>query len=70
MAQGTGETGREVWVTVLNADGTLRWAKSVSDDLTLINPERCDVGIDVLGRVVVVYDDTVSTGGAARQVHP
>lgn len=69
VATGTdGDGKKHVWVTVLNADGTLRWSKTVSDDLELINPGRCDVGIDSLGRVAVVYDDASGTGGNARIV--
>ena len=56
----------EVLVAVLNANGTLRWSRSVSDDLTLAAPGRCDVGIDALGRVAVVYDDAAGTGGNAK----
>lgn len=64
VATGTdGEGKRQVWVTVLNADGTLRWSKSVSDDLTLNGPSRCDVAIDSLGRVAVVYADSVASAG-------
>jgi hypothetical protein len=58
----------QVWVTVLNASGTLRWSKAVSDDLELIGPGRCDVGIDALGRVAVVYEDASGTGGNAKIV--
>lgn len=55
-----------VWLTVLNANGTLRWSKTVADDMELLSPGRCDVGIDSLGRVAVVFDDTAGTGGNAR----
>ncbi len=55
-------------VTVLNADGTIRWKRSVSDDLTLNGPGRGDVAIDSLGRVAVAFDDTVATGGFARGI--
>lgn len=66
VAAGTDDEGnRKVWVTVLNADGTLRWSRSVADDLELINPGRCDVGIDSLGRVAVVFADASGTGGNA-----
>lgn len=61
-----GDGKNHVWVTVLNADGSLRWTKTVSDDLELLGPGRCDVGIDSLGRVAVVYDDAAGTGGNAR----
>lgn len=55
-----------VWLTVLNANGTLRWSRTVADDMELLAPGRCDVGIDSLGRVAVVFDDTAGTGGNAR----
>ncbi len=57
-----------VLVTVLNANGTVRWSRSVFDDLTLNGPGRGDVAIDALGRVAVAFDDTVATGGFARGV--
>ena len=67
VAAGKDADGKNVvWVTVLNANGTLRWSKSVSDDIELLGPGRCDVGIDSLGRVAVVYDDQSGTGGNAR----
>lgn len=69
VAAGTGEEGvPQVWVAVLNADGTLRWSRNVSDDIELTKTGSCDVGIDAAGRVVVVYDDTAGTGGNASLV--
>ncbi len=69
VGTGTDAEGKKlVYVTVLNADGTLRWAKNIADDVTLNGPGRCDVGIDSLGRVAVVYDDNSPTGGAAKIV--
>lgn len=69
VAVGKDDEGKNhVWVTVLNANGTLRWSKSVSDDLELFGPGRCDVAIDALGRVAVVYDDASGTGGNAKIV--
>lgn len=62
------EGKKVVFVTVLNANGTVRWAKNVAGDVTLNGPGRCDVGIDSLGRVAVVYDDNSPTGGAAKIV--
>lgn len=55
-------------VTVLNANGTVRWSRSVSDDLTLLGPGRGDVAIDALGRVAVAFDDASATGGNARNI--
>ncbi len=69
VAIGTdGEAKPHVWVSVINTNGTVRWSKSVSDDLELVGPGRCDVAIDALGRVAVVYDDAAGTGGNARIV--
>ncbi len=62
------EGKRRVFVTVLNANGTLRWAKVVSDDLNLVGGSRVDAAIDSLGRVAVAFDDQAGTGGAARLV--
>ncbi|HAB17032.1 MAG TPA: hypothetical protein DCE44_11340, partial [Verrucomicrobiales bacterium] len=61
-----GEGAPEVWVTVLNADGSLRWAKAVNDDIELSAPGgSCDVGIDSSGRVVVVYAGVVGENASA-----
>ncbi len=61
-----GEGIARVWVSVINTNGTVRWSKEVSEDLELVNPGRCDVAIDALGRVAVVYDDAAGTGGNAK----
>jgi hypothetical protein len=66
---GTDDQGNPaVWLTVLNADGTLRYSRSVADDLTLTKIGRVDCAIDASGRVIVVFDDTSATGGAAPLV--
>jgi hypothetical protein len=53
---GTDEQGAlQVWVTVLNAIGTVRYSKAVADDLTLTKVERTDAAIDAAGRVFVVF---------------
>ncbi|MBI2926530.1 MAG: hypothetical protein HYY24_12615 [Verrucomicrobia bacterium] len=70
---GTDEAGaKAVWVTVLNADGTLRYTRSVADDLTgdvaLTNADRVDAAIDSSGRVLAVFDDAGPTAGVARIV--
>ena len=43
------------WVTVLNTNGTVRWSRDVSDDLTLGAADRGDAAIDEFGQVIVVY---------------
>ena len=65
VAIGKDEAGKNhVWLTVLNANGTLRWSKTVADDMELLAPGRCDVGMDSLGRVAVVFDDTAGAVGS------
>lgn len=48
-------SGASVWVTVLNTNGTVRYSKSVADDLTLASVGRADAAIDADGKVVVVF---------------
>jgi len=57
-----------VLVTVLNANGTVRWSRSVSDDITLLAPQRGDVAIDSLGRVAVAFDDTSASVNGFRNI--
>lgn len=61
-------SGSEVWVTVLNADGTLRYSKTVSDDLTLASPNSADAAIDADGNVVVVYSAKFDAANPNRLV--
>lgn len=63
-----GDGKHHVWVSVINTNGTVRWSKSVADDVELLGPGRCDVAIDSLGRVAVVFDDAGGTGGNAKIV--
>ena len=63
----------QIWVAVLNADGTKRWARNLGDPTTLphVAIGRVDAAIDESGRVAVVYSDkagTVAAGGAASLV--
>jgi len=44
------------WVTVLNTNGTVRWSRDVSDDLTLVSVGRGDAAITESGEVVVVFN--------------
>jgi hypothetical protein len=48
-------TGSDVWLTVLNADGTVRYSKAVATDLTLASVEAVDAAIDSDGNVIVVF---------------
>jgi len=51
------------WVTVLNADGTVRWTRDVSDDMNIVAGSigRGDAAIDENGQVIVVFHAKVST---------
>jgi len=50
-----------VFLTVLGADGKLRYSKSVSDDVTFAsNPGGADVALDASGRALVVYNAKVA----------
>lgn len=68
VTMGASTEGPAVVVTVLNANGTVRWSKIVSDDIVINGPGRGDVAIDSIGRVAVIYDDTAATGGFARGI--
>ena len=48
-------SGTDVYVTVLNTDGTVRYSKSVIDDLTLTSAGAVDAAIDTAGQVIVVF---------------
>jgi hypothetical protein len=66
---GTDEQGTNVvWVTVLNTNGTVRYSKSVSEDVAITAAERADVAIDETGRVLVVYDAQLSFDEGATLV--
>lgn len=53
----TDENGaRQVWVTVLNANGTLRYSRSASEGVPLLTTGEADAAIDATGRVLVVFD--------------
>jgi hypothetical protein len=57
-----------VWVTVLNANGTVRYSKSVSEDVGITGASRADVAIDETGRVLVAYDAQLSFDDGATLV--
>lgn len=63
VASGTDDAGnKQVWVTVLNTDGTIRYSKGAIDDVTLTDPGNVDGAIYPDGRVLVVFDDSGFTG--------
>lgn len=55
-------SGNRVFVTVLNADGSLRYSRSVIDDLPLRNIGRLDAAISPTGEVIVVFGATYEGG--------
>ncbi len=48
------------WVTVLNADGTLRWSRAVADAGEVIDSDRVDGAIAPDGRVIAVWDSALA----------
>jgi hypothetical protein len=56
----------QIWLAVLNADGTKRWARNVGDGQSLphVAIGRVDAAIDESGRVAVIYADTAGTAQA------
>ena len=46
----------KVWVTVFNANGTVRYSKSASDDLEFVSLGRADAAIDAKGEVIVIFN--------------
>lgn len=59
---GTDANGPQVWVTVLNANGSVRYSKAAVTDVVLTNPGRLDAAIDASGRVIVAFTDSGFTG--------
>ncbi|MGC9329849.1 MAG: hypothetical protein ACP5I1_19595, partial [Candidatus Hinthialibacter sp.] len=47
----------EVYLTVINDDGTLRYSRVASDDAEFTNADRVDCAIDSSGRVIAVFAD-------------
>jgi hypothetical protein len=62
--------GGVVWVTVLNADGTLRWSRSVADTNETFVANRVDGAIAPDGRVIAVWDSALPNagGGTSRLI--
>jgi hypothetical protein len=65
---GDGNGGREVYLSVLDADGSLRYSRIATDDFEYANADRVDCAISPSGRVIVVWADNDVTGGASRLV--
>jgi hypothetical protein len=54
--------GNQVRLTVLNADGTLRYSRSAVDDVPLKSVGRTDAAISPSGQVLVVFSATYDGG--------
>lgn len=52
-------TGADVWLTVLDAKGAVRYSKAVADDLTLTGVGRADAAIDPDGNVIVAFEGKI-----------
>lgn len=63
---GNDEQGnRQAWITVLNADGTLRYSRAASDDVPMAEVGSADAAIDATGRVFAVWDGRDLSDGFA-----
>jgi len=60
--------GADAWVTVLNANGTVRFSKAVATDLTLASVDRVDAAIDPDGNVIVVFAAKFDAGNPNRLI--
>lgn len=56
-----------IWVTVLNANGTVRWSRDVASDMVLSLVQASSAAIDESGQVVVVFS-SITDAGYARGV--
>ncbi|PYJ96541.1 MAG: hypothetical protein DME23_20220 [Verrucomicrobia bacterium] len=66
VSAGTDDQGNKaVWVTVLNASGTLRYSTNATAGMTLVGPGRVDAAIDANGRVLAVFADADASGTGA-----
>ncbi|MFB3785026.1 MAG: hypothetical protein ACE15F_01515 [bacterium] len=59
-----GDGNNEVYLTVINDDGTLRYSRIASDDLEFAHSDRVDCAIDAQGRVLAAFMDNDATGKA------
>ncbi|MEW6238016.1 MAG: hypothetical protein AB1656_21720 [Candidatus Omnitrophota bacterium] len=59
---GDGNGAKEVHLTVINADGSLRYHRVATNDFEFSNSDRVDCAIDPAGRVIVVFSDNDVTG--------
>ncbi|HOJ61018.1 MAG TPA: hypothetical protein PK878_12090 [bacterium] len=61
-ADANGDGAREVYLTVINEDGTLRYSRIATDDFEFANSDRVDCAIDAQGRVLAAFMDNDVTG--------
>jgi hypothetical protein len=62
-------SGSGPWVTVLNADGSLRWSRGVADpDETIVGNNRVDGAIAPDGRVIAVWDSKLPNAAVGDPV--
>ncbi len=65
VAVGSGtdlDGNKQIWVTVISTNGTIKYSKGAFTDVTLAAPGRCDAAIYPDGRVLVVTDEASFTG--------
>src|SRR5436190_3820157 len=62
--------GGVLWVTVINADGTLRWSRGVAEAGETIVATRVDGAIAPDGRVIAIWDSRLqnATGGVTNRL--
>lgn len=56
------------FLTVFNADGSLRYSRIASDDREFSNSDRVDVAVDALGQAIAVFDDNDVTNLSFRVI--
>jgi hypothetical protein len=54
--------GTTVWVTVLNADGSVRWSRNAADDKVLSGLSGTSAAIDEAGQVIVMFSASPDLG--------
>jgi hypothetical protein len=57
-----------IWVTVLNADGTVRWSRDVADDMILTSANASSAAVDESGQVIVVFAAKIDPLLPARSI--
>ena len=61
-SDGNGDGLKETYLTVLNADGTLKYSRIATDDYEFANTDRGDCAIDASGRILVVFSESDLAG--------